>query len=104
MIRIQPELIDYVALTETVRSNQCGAVCLFLGTVREMTEGKQTAALTYEAHPRLAAKLMEQVESETRARWPLHEILLVHRTGHLGLGEVSVAVAVSCPHRQQAFD
>jgi molybdopterin synthase catalytic subunit len=77
---------------------------LFLGTVREMTEGKRTDALTYEAHPSLAAKLMAQVEGETRGRWPVHEIILVHRTGHLSLGEVSVAVAVSCPHRHQAFD
>jgi molybdopterin synthase catalytic subunit len=91
-------------LTEAVRSNQCGAVCLFLGTVREMTEGKRTEALAYEAHPTLAAKMMEQVESETRGRWPVQDIILVHRTGYLGLGEVSVAVAVSCPHRHQAFE
>jgi molybdopterin synthase catalytic subunit len=104
MIRIQAETIDYTALTEAVRSPQSGAVCLFLGTVREMTDGKQTAALTYEAHVTLAAKLMAQVEGETRSRWPVQEIMLVHRTGHLGLGEISVAVAISCPHRHQAFD
>jgi len=104
MIRIQTEAIDYAGLTEAVRAPECGAVCLFLGTVREMTAGKKTEALTYEAHPTLAAKLMAQVEGETRTRWPVHEIMLVHRTGHLALGEVSVAVVVGCPHRQQAFD
>lgn len=104
MIRIQTEVIDYAALTEAARTAQCGALCLFLGTVRELTAGKRTASLTYEAHSTLAAKLMAQVEGETRARWPVHEIMLVHRVGHLGLGEVSVAVAVSCPHRHQAFD
>jgi len=104
MIGMQSEPIDYTALTEAVRSPQCGAVCLFLGTVREMTEGKRTVALTYEAHETLAARIMEQVESETRSRWPVHDIMLVHRTGHLTLGEISVAVAVSCPHRHQAFD
>ena len=53
-------------------------------------EGQRTAALTYEAHETLAAKLMERVECETRDRWPVHEIMLVHRTGYLGLGEISV--------------
>src|SRR5262245_50084228 len=104
MIRIQTEPIDYTALTEAVRGNQSGAVCLFLGTVREMTDGKRTAALTYEAHPSLASKLMDEVERETRDRWPVHDIMLIHRTGYLDLGEISVAVAVSCPHRHQAFD
>lgn len=103
MIRLQENAIDYHALTEAVRSNQSGAVCLFLGTVREMTQGQRTQSLTYEAHPHLAEKLMLQVEQETRQQWPLYEIILVHRTGHLPLGEISVAVAVSSGHREQAF-
>lgn len=103
MIRLQIEPIDYHALTEAVRSDQCGAVCLFLGTVREFTGPEQTVALTYEAHATLAPQLLTQVESETRDRWPVHEIMLVHRTGRLGLGEISVAVAVSTAHRTDAF-
>lgn len=103
MIRIQSEAIDYQALTEAARSNQCGAVCLFLGTVREFTHGEQTTALVYEGHPILAPQLLAQVETETRSQWPVHEVILVHRVGHLALGEISVAVAVSSGHREAAF-
>ena len=104
MIRLQHEPIDYQAMTEAVRSPSCGAVCLFLGTVRELTEGKRTVALDYEAYPSMAEKVLAQVESETRQRWPVVEMALIHRLGHLILGDVSVAVAVSCPHRAQAFE
>jgi molybdopterin synthase catalytic subunit len=104
MVRLQSDPIDYVAITEAVRSPLCGAVCLFLGTVREFTGGKRTQALTYEAHPTLAQKLLEQLEAETRARGPVHEVHIVHRLGHHDLGEISVAVAVSSPHREQAFE
>lgn len=104
MIRLTHDVIDYHALTEQVRRHDCGAVVTFLGTVREMTAGRATAALDYEAYPGMAEKKMAEVERETRARWPVGGMMVVHRLGRLELGEVSVAVAVSCPHRAQAFD
>ena len=104
MIRLQTEPIDYVHLTELVRTPACGAVVLFLGTVRELTDGKVTTALEYEAYPGMAEKKLAEIEAETRRRWPVEELALVHRLGQLNLGEVSVAVALSCPHRQQAFE
>ena len=104
MIRLQNEPIDYQGLTELVRTPSCGAVVLFLGTVRELTEGRRTAALDYEAYPGMAEKKLGEIEAETRQKWPVGEIAIVHRLGHLELGDVSVAVAVSCPHRHQAFD
>src|SRR5437660_8840669 len=104
MIRLTSDAIDYQALTEQVRRHDCGAVVTFLGTVRELTGGRRTAALDYEAYPGMAEKKMAEIERETRARWPVGELVLVHRLGHLELGEVSVAVAVSCPHRGQAFE
>jgi len=104
MIQLTHEPIDYFALTERVRRVDCGAVVTFLGTVRDLTDGKVTVALDYEAYPAMAEKKLAEIENETRQRWPVGEILLVHRLGHLDVGEVSVAVAVSCPHRAQAFD
>src|SRR5262249_53447988 len=104
MVRLTPDPIDHAALTEAVRRPDCGAVVTFLGTVRDLTEGKVTVALDYEAYPGMAEKKMAEIEGETRAKWPVGDIALVHRLGHLELGEVSVAVAVSCPHRHQAFD
>ena len=104
MIELTFDTIDYAALTESVRSNTAGAVILFLGTVRELTDGRQTSALDYEAYPEMAERKLGELEVQVRERWPIDQVALVHRLGHLELGEVSVAVAVSCPHRHQAFD
>ena len=104
MVEIRRAAIDHAELTERVRSNSAGAVVTFLGTVREISEGRRTTALDYEAYPEMAERKMHEIEAEARARWPIIEAALVHRVGHLELGEVSVAVAVSCPHRGQAFE
>ena len=104
MIQITTEPIDHAAVTDRVRSNLAGAVCSFLGTVREMTGDRRTASLDYEAYPGMAEKKMAELEAEARRRWPILDAALVHRVGPLGLGEISVVVAVSCPHRHQAFD
>lgn len=104
MIEITESPIDHASVTDRVRSNQAGAVCSFLGTVREMTGDRQTVALDYESYPEMALKSMAKLEAQARARWPIIEVALIHRVGHLELGEISVVVAVSCPHRHQAFD
>src|SRR4051812_9121364 len=104
MIAITADPIDAQAVPEHVRSPNAGAVCTFLGTVREMTGDRRTASLDYEAYPEMALKSMGQLEEEARRRWPIIEAALVHRVGHLDLGEISVVVAVSCPHREQAFE
>src|SRR2546423_9319813 len=99
MICLTHDPIDYHALTEAVRRHDGGAVVTFLGTVREMTDGRQTVALDYEAYPGMAEKKMAEIEQETRSRWPVGDMMMVHRLGHMELGDISVAVAVSCPHR-----
>src|SRR5262249_39071438 len=104
MVLLTRDIIDYHTLTEQVRKGNCGAVVLFLGTVRELTGDRVTVALDYEAYPAMAEKKLAEIEEDTRARWPVGEMALVHRLGKLDVGEVSVAVAVSCPHRQQAFE
>src|SRR5207302_9880854 len=103
MIRLTRDVIDHHALTEAVRRPDCGAVVTFLGTVRDLTGDRVTVALDYEAYPGMAEKKMAEIEADTRARWPVGAIALVHRLGRLDVGEVSVAVAVSCPHRAEAF-
>ncbi|MGQ0636864.1 MAG: molybdenum cofactor biosynthesis protein MoaE [Planctomycetaceae bacterium] len=96
--------IDFAALTESVRSTKAGAVVLFLGTVREMTAGRQTAALDYDAYPQMAEFKIRQILEEAQGRWPVVNAAVSHRLGHLELGDVSVAVAISTPHRQHAFE
>ena len=103
-ILITDQPIDYAMVTERVRSNDCGAVVLFMGTVREMTAGRQTVALDYEAYPEMAQQMLEQLIAEARVEWPVHAVAIEHRVGHLSLGEISVAIAVSSPHRAQAFE
>jgi molybdopterin synthase catalytic subunit len=104
MIHLTRNPIDYHALTEQVRRNDCGAVVVFLGTVRDLTGDRVTVALDYEAYPAMAEKKMAEIEADTRGRWPVGDIVMEHRLGHLEVGEVSVAVAVTCPHRGDAFD
>ncbi len=91
-------------LLRRVQSPQAGAVVLFLGTVRQFTQGRETVALDYEAYAAMAQRKMAQLEAQARAKWPLIGCAMQHRLGHLELGEVSVAVAVSAPHRHQAFE
>ena len=104
MIRLTSDPIDYAELTETVRSTASGAVVLFLGTVRELTDGRRTVALDYDAYGPMAEVKLKELETEARRRWPIDQVAIVHRIGRLELGDVSVAVAVSCPHRHDAFE
>lgn len=103
MIALIREPIDNAALTEQVRRPGCGAVVTFLGTVRDLTGEERTIALDYEAYGSMAEAKLEKIEADIRSQWPIGEIALVHRLGRLEVGEVSVAVAVSCPHRAEAF-
>ncbi len=104
MVEITRAVIDHGTLFERVRSAAAGAVVTFFGTVRELTQGRRTASLDYEAYPEMAEHKMREIDEAARARWPIVESVLVHRIGHLDPGDISVAVAVSCPHRAHAFE
>jgi molybdopterin synthase catalytic subunit len=103
MVRLTRDLIDHAGLTDGVRRPGCGAVVTFLGTVRDLTGDEVTVALEYEAFPSMAERKMTEIVADVRARWPVGEVDLVHRLGRLEVGEISVAVAVSAPHRADAF-
>ncbi len=104
MVRLTHEPIDYPSLAEQVRRSHCGGIVLFLGTVRDLTGERVTAALDYEAYAGMAENKMAEIEADTRRRWPVGEMAMVHRLGHLEVGDVAVGVAVSCPHRAEAFE
>lgn len=104
MIELTHQPIDPTAVIDRVSSPLAGAVVLFLGTTREWTGPRQTASLDYECYPEMARVKLAELETEARRRWPLVECVVVHRLGHLKLGEASVAVAVSSAHRQAAFE
>lgn len=104
VVELTREPIDFGALTEAVRSTQAGAVLLFLGTVREMTAGRRTVALDYDAYAEMALAEIRRLIDETSGRWTLERVGVIHRLGRLELGEVSIAIAVSAAHRGTAFE
>lgn len=104
MISLTHSPIDPSAILAQVASNDAGAVVLFLGTTREFTKGRQTASLDYECYPQMAEAKLAELEAQAREKWSLVHVSIVHRLGRLGLGEASIAIAVSSPHRQAAFE
>ncbi len=103
MIALTRQPIDAAALLQHVSSPKAGAVVLFLGTVREWTGERRTVALDYDCYGEMAEKTLADLEAQARAKWPIIQCAIVHRLGHLELAEASVAVAVSTPHRDDAF-
>ncbi len=103
MIQLTDQPLDYAAITESVRDPAAGAVVLFLGTVREFTAGQQTEQLEYEAYREMALASLQQLVQEAASMYPLVKVAVVHRLGVLQLTDVAVAIAVSTPHRAQAF-
>jgi molybdopterin synthase catalytic subunit len=101
------EITDRPIVTETLTSavsrSSSGAVATFLGVVRDQTRGRQVLYLEYEAYREMAIPKMREIADEIRRKWEVDEIAMVHRVGRLGVGEASVGIAVSAPHRQQAL-
>jgi len=104
MLELTHEPIDAAAVLKQVASPAAGAVVLFLGTARESTHGRRTASLDYDCYPEMAKKKLSGLEEEARRRWPIVRCVIVHRLGHLEIAEISVAIAVSTPHRKDAFE
>jgi molybdopterin synthase catalytic subunit len=104
MIQITTEPIDPQSVLASVRSPLAGAVVLFLGVTRQMTEGRRTLSLDYECYPQMAEKKLGELRAEAMQRWPLVAVSIVHRIGHLEIEDISVAVAVSAAHRRPAFE
>lgn len=81
-----------------------GAIVVMSGTVREQTAGKPVAYLEYQAYKPMAIALFQQIADQIRNQWsPVNRVVIHHRTGRLQIGEISVLVAVGCPHRGEAF-
>lgn len=104
MIELTNQQINTQRLLEAVTSSAAGAVVLFIGTTREFTRGRQTASLDYECYDQMAKKKLAELEQLAREQWPIVECAIVHRLGHVPLAEASVAIAVSSPHRGDAFE
>jgi molybdopterin synthase catalytic subunit len=104
-VALTDDALPVESLTAWVTTERAGAVVTFLGVVRDHAEGRDgVRAMTYEAYEEPARRVMDEITAEARRRWPdVERIALLHRVGRLALSEPSVAVAVSSPHREEAF-
>jgi len=96
--------IDVGAVARRVVLPECGATVTLDGYARELTRGRRTLHLVYEAYPPMAISEMERLGQQAHEKFDIAHIGIVHRTGRVNIGETSVAIAVSAPHRRAAFE
>jgi molybdopterin synthase catalytic subunit len=105
-VELSSEPIDAGRAVAFVTDADAGGIAVFLGTTRgELTAvGQSLLALDYEAYDPMARQQLSDLARRARQQWPIRRLALLHRTGRVALGEPSVIIAVSCPHRAEAFD
>jgi molybdopterin synthase catalytic subunit len=98
------EPIDRDNLATYVRGNEDGAIVIFDGFVRDHSKNRRTLYLEYEAYEPMALAKIQEIAAHIHIHFPIHRVALVHRLGRLEIGETSVYIAVSAPHRAASFD
>jgi molybdopterin synthase catalytic subunit/molybdopterin converting factor small subunit len=101
--RLSAEPLSLDAVVAEVRSDSAGAIATFVGTTRQQSRGRSVLHLDYEAYEEMAEQVMAEIAAELKDRHELCEIAIHHRTGRVDIGEASVVIAVSAPHRQDAL-
>ncbi|MEX1357854.1 MAG: molybdenum cofactor biosynthesis protein MoaE [Gaiellaceae bacterium] len=101
--RLSEQPLDLDAAVREARSEDAGAIATFVGTVRRRSRGRTVLHLDYEAYEGMAEQVMAGIAEELKARYELCEVAIHHRVGRVEIGEPSVVVAVSAPHRQDAL-
>lgn len=101
--------LDVTAALGAGSSPECGAVAAFIGTVRQSAavpenDAKNVVGLEYEAHPTLARARIQEIAHEAAQKWDLKKVIAVHRSGSCALGEPTVVVVTSAPHREDALE
>lgn len=104
LIRVQEAPLDLSELLRAVEQPSAGGLVTFSGVVRDHHDGKRVTAISYEAYGQMAEAKMRQIAEDVCRRWPDCRVAMAHRTGKLDIGEASVLIAVSAPHRAEAFD
>ncbi len=102
-LRLVEEPIALDAVVAEVADERAGAIATFTGTTRRQSRGRTVTHLDYDAYTGMAEKVMEEIVEELKRRYDLCEVAITHRTGHVGIGDTSVAIAVSAPHRADAL-
>jgi molybdopterin synthase catalytic subunit/molybdopterin converting factor small subunit len=101
--RLVEEPIDVAAVLAQVERPEAGAIASFIGTVRASSRDRDVLHLEYEAYEGMAEEVMEQLAATLKVKYDLSEVAITHRVGRVGIGEASVAIAISAPHRQDAL-
>jgi molybdopterin converting factor subunit 1 len=104
LFEVTAKPLDPQRLVDHVRQDESGAVAVFVGVVRNNNLGRRVLYLEYDAYPEMATQVMRQIAEEAMERWPLTDVAMQHRTGRLEIGEASLLIAVSSPHRREAFE
>ncbi|OZI08921.1 molybdenum cofactor biosynthesis protein MoaE [Siphonobacter sp. BAB-5385] len=104
MIAVTDQPIAIAACIDAVQAERAGAVDVFIGTVRNHNQSKDVVRLEFETFDSMAVKKMKELAEEASRRWPVEKVAMVHRKGVLSIGEVAVVIAVSTPHRNDAFE
>lgn len=104
MYEIAKDPIDIQSVIDKVVQREAGAITTFIGTVRELTKGKKTLYLVYEAYEPMAVKKLAQIGDEIKEQWEGAEVAITHRVGKLDITDIAVVIAVSTPHRADAYE
>jgi molybdopterin synthase catalytic subunit len=101
--RVTSDPLDVSVVSAIVSSADCGAVATFVGLVRNENGGRRVLWLEYEAYEPLAVKAFARIDEEAGERWPSIGLAIHHRVGRLEIGDASVIIAATSPHRAEAF-
>jgi molybdopterin synthase catalytic subunit len=101
--RLSAEPLDLDAAVREVETEDAGAIATFVGTVRRRSRGRVVLHLDYEAYEEMAEEVMATIARDLEARYQLCKVAIHHRVGRVGVGEPSVVIAVSAPHRADAL-
>ena len=104
LFELTTDPLDPRRLEAAVAHKGAGAICTFIGVVRDTSRGRSVTHLEYEAYGEMATAEMRKIAGEIAEKWPEARVAMAHRTGRLEIGEASVVVSVSCPHRAEAID
>jgi molybdopterin synthase catalytic subunit len=104
LIHLTREPIDRDQIIQSVWHPEAGSLVTFEGVVRNNSQGKQVHYLEYEAYVEMAEERLHAIASDVYNQWGIAQIAIVHRLGHLEVGETSVIIVVASPHRAEGFD
>ena len=104
MFEITRDPLSVEEVIDKVKADSSGAIVSFIGTVRNESMGKRVLYLEYDAYEPMAVKKLQEIAEEIKQKWDIDRVAIKHRIGRMDIGEVSVVIAISAPHRKDALE